>query len=210
MAKQKFYVVWKGRETGIFESWDECKKQIHEFPQAEYKSFKTKQLAEEAFRSNSDNFIGKHFFETTLTEDQLKLLGDPIIDSISVDGAWNTASGVVEYQGVYTKTGEVLFRQGPFEDGTNNIVEFLAIVHAIAYCKTKNLNLPIYSDSRNAIGWVRDKQARTHHDKSEKNIKLFELIDRAIKWLNENEFDNQILKWETRAWGENPADFGRK
>jgi ribonuclease HI len=210
MAKQKFYVVWKGRETGIFGSWDECKKQIHEFPQAEYKSFKTRQLAEEAFHSNSDDFIGKDFFETTLTEDQIKLLGDPILESISVDGAWNTSTGIVEYQGVHTKTKKVLFRQGPFEDGTNNIVEFLAIVHGLAYCKTKNLSLPIYSDSRNAIGWVRDKQARTNHDKSDKNIKLFDLIDRAIKWLKENEYDNQILKWETRAWGENPADFGRK
>lgn len=183
MAKQKFYVVWKGRVTGIFESWDECKKQIHEFPQAEYKSFKTKKLAEEAFHSNSDDFIGQDFFETTLTEDQLKLLGVPILESISVDGAWNTATGVVEYQGVNTKTKEVLFRQGPFEDGTNNIVEFLAIVHGLGYCKIKNLDLPIYSDSRNAIGWVRDKEARTNHNKSDKNIKLFDLVDRAVKWL---------------------------
>lgn len=210
MAKQKFYVVWQGRETGIFESWDKCKEQTHKFPQAKYKSFKTRQLAEEAFGNDSNDFIGKDIFEVTLTEDQLKLLGDPILESISVDGACNTGTGVVEYQGIHTRTKKVLFRRGPFEDGTNNIAEFLAIVHGLAYCKTNNLNLPIYSDSTNAIGWVRDKQARTKHDKSVKNIKLFELIDRAIKWLNENEYDNQILKWETRAWGENPADFGRK
>ncbi|MBK7883007.1 MAG: ribonuclease H family protein [Chitinophagaceae bacterium] len=210
MAKQKFYVVWKGRETGIFESWDKCKEQIHKFPQAEYKSFKTRQLAEEAFRNESADFIGKDIFEATLTEEQLKLLGDPILESISVDGAWNTATGVVECQGIHTRTKKVLFRLGPFEDGTNNIAEFLAIVNGLAYCKTNNLKLPIYSDSTNAIGWVRDKQARTKHNKSDKNIKLFELIDRAIKWLNENEYNNQILKWETRAWGENPADFGRK
>jgi ribonuclease HI len=177
---------------------------------AKYKSFKTKQLAVEAFHSNSDDFIGKEFFETILTEDQVKLIGDPILESISVDGAWNTLTGVVEYQGVHTNTREVLFKQGPFEDGTNNLVEFLAIVHGLAYCKTKNLTLPIYSDSRNAIAWVKDKQARTNHAKSDKNTKLFELIDRAIKWLNENQYENQVLKWETKAWGENPADFGRK
>lgn len=210
MAKQKFYVVWKGREVGIFETWDDCKKQIHEFPQAEYKSFKTRKLAEEAFKCNSDDFIGKEFFETTLTEDQLKLLGDPILESIAVDGAWNTNTGAVEYQGVHTKTKEVVFKMGPFEDGTNNIVEFLGIVHALAHCKKNGIKLPIYSDSRNAIGWVRDKEARTNHNRSEKNKKLFELIDRAVKWLNENEYENEILKWETRAWGENPADFGRK
>jgi ribonuclease HI len=72
------------------------------------------------------------------------------------------------------------------------------------------LKVPIYSDSRNAIGWVRDKKARTNHKKSEKNTKLFELIDRAILWLEKNEDSNEVLKWETRAWGENPADFGRK
>jgi ribonuclease HI len=210
MPRQKFYVVWKGRQTGVFENWDECKEQVHEFPQAKYKSFKTKQLAEEAFHSNSNDFIGKEIFETTLTEDQVKLIGTPILESITVDGAWNTLSGVVEYQGVDTNTKEVLFRQGPFEDGTNNIVEFLAIVHGLAYCKTKNLTLPIYSDSRNAIAWVKDKQARTNHAKSDKNTKLFELIDRAINWLKNNEYENQVLKWETRAWGENPADFGRK
>ena len=210
MAKQKYYVVWKGRQIGIFESWDECKEQIHEFPQAEYKSFKTRLLAEQAFSSNSFEFIGQDFLETTLTEEQLKLIGDPILESISVDGAWNTGTGAVEYRGVYTKTKEELFKQGPFDNGTNNIVEFLAIVHALAHCKKKNLKLPIYSDSRNAIGWVKDKQARTKLDREKTNEKLFKLVDRAIAWLNENEYDNQILKWETRAWGENPADFGRK
>ncbi|MDP4265413.1 MAG: ribonuclease H family protein [Bacteroidota bacterium] len=209
MAKQKFYVVWKGRQTGIFDNWDTCNAQIKGFPGAEYKSFKTKQLAEQAFNSKSSDFIGKDFFESELTEEQIKLIGEPVMDSLSVDSAWNTMTGVVEYRGVCTKTGKEFFHQGPFEDGTINIGEFLAIVHALAYCKENKLTLPVYSDSRNAIGWVKDKQARTNHQASEKNKKLFEMIDRALKWLNQNEFPNQLLKWETRAWGENPADFGR-
>uniref|UniRef100_A0A7C4TJU0 Ribonuclease H n=1 Tax=candidate division WWE3 bacterium TaxID=2053526 RepID=A0A7C4TJU0_UNCKA len=210
MAKKKYYVVWVGRQTGIFETWEDCNEQIFGYPKAVYKSFKTKELAEQAFNSSSKEFIGKDIFETELTEDQLKKIDDPIKNSNSVDGSWNTSTGIVEYQGVHTETGKVLFKAGPFEDGTNNIVEFLAIVHALAYCKQKNIKLPIYSDSRNAIGWVRDKEARTNHEKSDKNVKLFELIDRAIKWLNENTYENEILKWETKAWGENPADFGRK
>lgn len=210
MAKQKFYVVWKGRETGIFNTWDECTKQIHGYAGAVYKSFKTRQLAEEAYKSSSKEFIGKDIFETELTEEQLQLIGDPILDSISVDAAWNTFTGVVEYQGVDTKTQKVLFHAGPFEDGTVNIAEFLAIVHALAYCKQKGIALPIYSDSRNAIGWVADKQARTNHARTATSEKLFQLIDRALAWLNANEYSNPILKWETRAWGENPADFGRK
>ena len=204
MKKQKYYVVWIGREVGIFKTWEECKAQIVEFPKAEYKSFKTLALAEEAFFSLSEDFIGKSFFESELTEEQKKLIGEPIFESISVDGAWNTATGV------HTGTKEKLFHYGPCEDGTNNIVEFLGIVHALAYCKQKGLNYSIYSDSRNAIKWVRDKEARTNLEKSNKNKKLFELIDRALKWLNENEYQNKVLKWETRAWGENPADFGRK
>jgi ribonuclease HI len=104
MAKPKFYVVWKGRQTGIFETWDECNAQIFEFPKAVYKSFKTLQLAEQAFNSSSKEFIGKDIFETELTEEQLKLIGNPIKESMSVDGAWNTATGVVEYQGMHTKT----------------------------------------------------------------------------------------------------------
>ena len=99
---------------------------------------------------------------------------------------------------------------GPLQDGTINIVEFLAIVHALALCKKNNSLLPIYSDSKIAIGWLKNKRCGTLHDKSDKNIKLFELLDRAHKWLEENEYENKILKWETKAWGENPADFGRK
>lgn len=210
MAKLKFYVVWEGRQTGVFETWEACKTQINQFPKAVYKSFLTLELAEKAFKDEPRDNIGKDIFETSLTSEQLLLIGKPINESISVDGAWNTLTGVVEYQGVYTKTKKPIFKMGPFQDGTNNIVEFLAIVHALAHCKKNNISLPIYSDSRNAISWVRDKAARTNHNRSDKNTKLFELIDRAVKWLKENEFKNKILKWETKAWGENPADFGRK
>lgn len=206
----KYYCVWKGRVPEVYESWEDCKKQTDGFAGAEHKSFKTKQKAEEAFKQRSTDFIGKNIFNSELTEEQLKLIGDPILNSIVVDAAWNTTTGVVEYQGIDLKSQKYIFHQGPFEDGTNNIAEFLAIVHALAYCKQHKLTLPIYSDSRNAIGWVKDKEARTNHEPNEKNKKLFELIDRAIIWLNENEYPNQILKWETRAWGENPADFGRK
>jgi ribonuclease HI len=84
------------------------------------------------------------------------------------------------------------------------------LINSTVKCKQNKLKLPIYSDSRNAIGWVRDKEARTNHNRSDKNNELFDLIDRAIKWLKENTYENEILKWETKAWGENPADFGRK
>jgi ribonuclease HI len=204
MLQQKFYVVWKGRQTGVFKTWDECKAQVHEFPQAKYKAFKTLSEAIEAFD------VGTASLERAESEKRNKVIGQPIAKSIAVDGAWNTITGDVEYRGVDSKTGKEIFKQGPFTNGTNNIVEFLAIVHALAYCKKHSSKLPIYSDSRNAINWVRDKEARTKLTRETTNEKLFDLVDRAIKWLNENEYDNPILKWETQAWGENPADFGRK
>lgn len=212
MAKKpKFYVVWKGRKTGVFTSWEDCKEQTNGFDGAVFKSFETKQLAEKAFEESSYEYIGKDKkIVSTLSKEELVRIGDPIEDSIAVDGAWNNIRGLVEYQGRYNKTYEVLFHVGPLEDGTINIVEFLAIVHALALCKKWNWNVPIYSDSKIALGWVKGKKAMTNHPTSEKNKKLFELLARAEKWLANNNYENELLKWETKAWGENPADFGRK
>ena len=212
MAKKpKFYVVWKGRETGVFSSWEDCKAQTNGFDGAVFKSFESKALAEQAFHDSSSHYIGKNKkVVSSLSKEALALIGEPIEDAIAVDGAWNTNTGVVEYQGVYLKTYEVLFHVGPLDDGTNNIVEFLAIVHALALSKQWHWKIPIYSDSRIALSWVNEKKARTNHPSSEKNKKLFELITRAEKWLENNTYENELLKWETKAWGENPADFGRK
>lgn len=211
MAKPKFYVVWKGRKTGVFDSWEDCKQQTDGFPSPIFKSFLSREAAETAFESESSKYIGKRIhLGSTLSKEELALIGDPIEDSIAVDGAWNNNTGLVEYQGIYNKTNEVLFHIGPLEDGTINIVEFLAIVHALALCKQMDSKVPIYSDSKIALGWIRDKKAGTNHAPSDKNKKLFEMITRAEKWLHENAYENPLLKWETKAWGENPADFGRK
>jgi ribonuclease HI len=212
MAKKpKFYVVWKGRQTGVFNTWEDCKAQTNGFDGAVFRSFESKELAEKAFQDSSKEYIGKNKkVVSSLSKEQLALIGDPIQDAIAVDGAWNNNTGLVEYQGVYLKTNEVLFNIGPLEDGTINMVEFLAIVHAISLCKKWHWNVPIYSDSITAMSWIRDLQFRTNHPRSERNKKLFDMLERADKWLNDNTFENDILKWETKAWGENPADFGRK
>lgn len=210
MGKAKFYVVWRGRQAGIFDNWESCNQQVHGVAGAIYKSFPTREEAEAAFRGPSDLVIGKQVLHLALTLEQKKALGSPILESISVDGAWNTGSGAVEYQGVHTATKERLFHVGPLADGTNNIVEFLGIVHALAYCKQNQLLLPIYSDSRNAIAWVRDRQARTKLMPTKSNEKLFQLLERAVTWLRGNDYPNPILKWQTKGSGENPADFGRK
>lgn len=207
--KKKFYVVWSGKKPGIYTSWNDCQKQIKGVEGAKFKGFLTKEIAEQAFH-NQDKFYGKSIHESVLTKEQLEKIGKPIQESISVDGAGNNSTGVVEYQGVFTMTKTLLFHQGPFSGGTNNIVEFLALVHAISYSKKHKLNYPIYSDSRIAMSWVRKKKANTKVNITEDNIIIISLIKRAENWLQNNSFTNKILKWETKAWGEIPADFGRK
>lgn len=211
MAKKKFYVVWVGKTTGIFETWQECKESVHGFPSAKYKSFPSKEQAQNQYDKYwIDNIGGKLLAIDSENLENNKFIKEPIWNSISVDGSWNTDTLVIEYQGVITNTKELLFRVGPLKDGTNNIAEFLAIVHALAYCKKNNIDLPIYSDSQNAISWIKAKKARTKLVSTKNNDKVFELIERAEKWLKENKIENEILKWQTRDWGENPADFGRK
>ncbi|HFS67971.1 MAG TPA: ribonuclease H [Flavobacteriia bacterium] len=211
MAKQKkYYVVWEGKKKGIYTSWDACKEQITDYKGAKYKSFKTKELAEKAFKDGDyENYIGKDIFETTLSKTALEKIGKPILNSIAVDGACDN-KGNAEYQGVYTDTKTLLFHQGPFKGGSNNLMEFLALVHGLAYCKQHKLDLPIYSDSKIAINWVKRKKINTSVRPNKENKYLFELVQRALKWLQNNTYKNPILKWETKAWGEIPADFGRK
>lgn len=103
-----------------------------------------------------------------------------------------------------------LFRVGPFPQGTVNIGEFLAIVHALAYLKQRNSDWPVYSDSRTAIAWLKKRAVNTKLEPSAKNRELFKLLERALSWLENNNWKNPVLKWETEYWGEIPADFGRK
>ena len=116
----------------------------------------------------------------------------------------------MEYRGVDTKTQKEIFKQGPFEEGTNNLGEFLAIVHGLAFLKQKNSSRIIYTDSKTAISWVKKKTYNTKLERNDKNKPLFELVDRAVNWLKNNSYSTIIVKWETKAWGEIPADFGRK
>ena len=209
--KQKYYVVWRGKNPGIYESWEECKEQIAGYKNAQYKSFSSLAEAKKAYDSNYDEYKGvKKGKQPELSAAELIKIGDPNYHSVSVDAASSGNPGKMEYRGVDTRSGKTLFKQGPFEEGTNNIGEFLAIVHALAYLKKRSSDRIVYTDSRTAMSWVRKKKCNTKLEPSNKNEELFELIDRAVDWLNNNSYKTPIVKWETRAWGEIPADFGRK
>ena len=208
--KKKYYTVWKGHHTGVFESWDDCKAQIKDYKGAQYKSFDSFEAAKKALKSNYKDYIGKSkVFKSELSEAQLKKIGQPNYNSISVDAASSGNPGKMEYRGVDTKTKKQLFIQGPFEEGTNNIGEFLALVHGLAFLKKHQSTRIIYTDSRTALSWVKKKRCNTKLERNAKNQSLFELIERAEDWLQNNSYTTTIVKWETKAWGEIPADFGR-
>jgi len=208
--KKKYYTVWKGHRTGVFESWEDCKAQIKDFQGAQYKSFLSFEAAKAALKRNYKDYIGKTKIKGELTESQLKKIGLPNYNSISVDAASSGNPGRMEYRGVDTKTKKEIFRQGPFPEGTNNIGEFLAIVHGLALLKKQNSSFIIYTDSKTALSWVKKKVCNTKLERNKKNKALFELIERAVNWLKDNNYTTTIVKWETKAWGEIPADFGRK
>jgi ribonuclease HI len=202
LAKTKYYVVWVGRQPGIYTSWADCAEQVNGFSGAKYKSFEKEAHAKEAFALAWEQFIGK--------STPLSLPPEVIADSISVDAACDGSPGNLEYRGVFTETGEELFHVGPLPNGTNNLGEFLAIVHALALQKKQGKSTPIYSDSRTALAWVKQKQVRSKLPRNENTERVWSLADRALDWLNNNLYSNELLDWKTEEWGEIRADFGRK
>ena len=212
MAKKiKYYTVWKGRKTGVFDNWKEAEEQVKGFETAQYKSFDSLKEAEDAFKGNYWQSVQKP--QGASVSKQIKsttLVGKYNVESISVDAACAGNPGKLEYQGVETGTKRVLFSMGPFPQGTVNIGEFLAIVHGLAFLKKHNSDLPIYSDSKTAISWIKNKAIKTNLERNKKTEELFVLAERAVQWLKDNPYSNKILKWETEFWGENPADYGRK
>lgn len=208
MAKKKYYVVWVGKSPGIYDTWEETKVQIYEYENAKYKSFTNEEEAIQAYTN------GYHQYYTKASKDIKPKVNSNqkiIKNSICVDAACSGNPGIMEYRGVKTHSKEEIFRMGPFKDATNNIGEFLAIIHAAALLMQKNLcDTAIYTDSKTAMVWVRNKKVKTTLQRNSKNEEVWKLIDRAYVWLNKNTIKNPIIKWPTKEWGEIPADFGRK
>ena len=214
MPKQKFYVVWRGRKPGVYDSWDDCKQQVEGIGEAAYKAYATLEDAEEAFWRGKEEAQPA---QAVAGQDDKKG-GTPLPaaaprpydeDAIAVDAACSGNPGPMEYRGVDLRSGRELFHLGPMH-GTNNIGEFLAIVHALALLKKQGVKRTVYSDSRNALIWVRQKQCKTRLERNAQTEGLFQLIDRAVIWLRNNKIEVPLLKWQTKEWGEVPADFGRK
>ncbi len=205
MPSKKFYVVWKGRRTGVFESWAECEAAVSGYAGAQFKAFESRAEAQRAFAGGYERHKGK----PATSQRWLLAAAKPILPSVAVDAACSGSPGPLEFQGVETDSGKVVFREGPFADGTNNVGEFLAIVEAMRWLDERQHAWPIYSDSENAILWVKAGKCNTRLQHLPSNRRLFDMIadaEKSLKTIGRR----KVLKWDTRAWGEIPADFGRK
>ena len=222
--KQKFYVVWQGKKPGIYTDWDQCKEQVVGVQGAQYKAFGTMAEAEAAIhmpynsvvppRDSSESGISSSSGALIIDENGLTTIkpgtaNPPVLDALAVDAACSGNPGVMEYQGIYIPTRTQVFHFRA-ERGTNNIGEFLGIVHGLAYLKKHHLNQILYSDSVNAIGWVRQKVCKSKLPVEPRTAELWDYVHRAEAWLRTHTYTTEIRKWDTDHWGEIPADFGRK
>lgn len=212
-AKRKFYVVWEGRAPGVYDSWEECEAQVNGYPGARYKSYSSQTDAVAAFRGDGKDdleifrAIGSHKSDIV----NYSAFPEIRLDAIAVDGACSKNPGPMEYRGVMVATGEEVFRIGPLAGGTNNIGEYIALIHAASLLSRRNdFTTPIYSDSKTALAWLRRGHSNTTIKPTAENGKVIELLRRADAWLANNRIVNPVLKWNTELWGEIPADFGRK
>lgn len=210
--KKKYYVVWQGHKPGIYTDWKECHKQIKGYNSPVFKAFLRHDIALKAYKDKPEKYLHQDYEEPIILNFSEKSITNPRPNerALTVDAACSGNPGIMEYRGVDLETGKEVFKKGPFPLGTNNIGEFLALVHGLALLQQSNDFRPVYSDSATAISWVRKKEARTLLEKNEKTKPLYELIERAENWLRTHSWGNEIIKWDTQNWGEIPADFGRK
>ena len=215
--KQKYYVVWQGNTPGIYDNWADCQKQVVGVTGAQYKSFDSLEAAQRAILRPYDEVKGTQTTRECMVgvdENGMTFVrrGDvpgPELNSLAVDAACSGNPGVMEYQGVYVANRQQLFHyKAPV--GTNNIGEFLGIVHGLAYLKQHHMDLILYTDSKTALSWVRHKECRTKLPLTPQTADIWNLIRRAEAWLQNNTYTTEIRKWDTDHWGEIPADFGRK
>ena len=215
-------MVWEGRHPGVYEEWEDALEQVENFPGAKYKGYNTQEEAVGAFRryfALTEAPLGDILIQASAgskAEPAKAVDGDYFrfpeidLDGWAVDASCQGNPGVMEYRGVELRTGAEIFRVGPFEDATNNIGEFLAIVHALALQFKSGASHTIYSDSATGMAWVRNRKINTTLKPTARNRRVFELMARGLDWISTHQWKARILKWQTQMWGEIPADFGRK
>ncbi len=204
----KYYVVLKGRTTGIFTNRDECKSQVDSFLGAQYKSFSTEQAAQ--FARNEKSFWQKW----QSTWDYLRhVMWQEFAKAICTDAACPSNPWPIEYRGVIVSSWEEVFNYGPYLWWSVNIAEFLAIVEGLQRLSWQDHYDILYTDSTIALWRILKGTLKTSIKPSHNNQQLFNKINEALTWLDNNpkrRHSIQLKKRPTSQRGQIPADFGRK
>ena len=213
MPEKKWYIVWSGKVPGVYDTWEECSAQVRGVKGAKFKSFKgiSRNEAEEIFKNGENSAQTLRHSAAKASDITEGDIPTPNPDAVAVDAACSRNPGPMEYRIVFVETGDVLYASPVYPRGTNNIGEFLALVHAMAWMESKGYKVPIYSDSANALSWVRDKACKSKLPRNSATEPVWNLVDRALVWLRKQDLSSfSLLKWNTAQWGEIPADYGRK
>jgi ribonuclease HI len=216
MAKNKAYVVWAGVTPGVYNTWAECEAQTKGFAGAKFKGFPSKELANDAFAEKAGAHIGQAKAKSPVSAPSSQFKTPSIEDStyLTVDAAYSQKTKILEWRGVLVENGNEteVFRSHPYRNASANIGEFLSLIDGLEYLEANNLKMPIYSDSITAQAWVRKKRHNSNVDTSPNLIAMLDRADRLLQdGIYEKDKSNiQIKDWPSKAWGEIPADFGRK
>lgn len=166
----KYYVIWQGRETGIFTDWATCKKHIDHFPGARYKSFKTLAEAESAFkggRTTSSAGSPKRgaASKTKRPSNSVKTYTAAEVNKLDADTKIFTDGGCEPNPGK-AGSGVAIYRNEKIDElwyglynpsGTNNTAELSALLEALKLAKEElenNKTVAIFCDSKYSIQCV--------------------------------------------------------
>jgi ribonuclease HI len=207
----KYYVVFAGRNPGVYDTWEECNKQVNGYSGAVFRSYRTKAEAEKALDTYNSN-KGAEKAPASLNNAEAAPTSRPTT-GIFTDGACSGNPGPMAYRVIRIResTAPETIAEQSFEKGTNNVAEFLALVAALK--ETQDSHELVYTDSTNAITWIARRGCNTHSSLSEDAQRA---VNDAVEWLKSlpqeqrASMEARIKKWDTQAWGEIPADFGRK
>jgi len=198
MAK-KFYVVWQGRETGIFTDWDSCKKQVDQFAGAKYKSFKTRQEAESAFNGSSSSTTKSVSSSSPVkkksSSNTVKTYTAAEISALQEEVKIFTDGGCIPNPGK-AGTGIALYRNNRINElwyglynpnGTNNTAELNGLNQALIIAQAEleqGKSIAIFCDSKYSIQCITQWAVNWEKKGWKKNggeIKNLELIKDIFK-----------------------------
>ena len=214
MAK-KFYVVWQGRKTGIFNDWATCKQQIEKFSGAQYKSFPTLDEAQEAFSgSSSSNSTAKSASGTTASGTKkrsntngVKTYTAKEIDAMDMNTKIYTDGGCEPNPGK-AGSGIAVYRDEIIDElwyglfnsyGTNNTAELNALHYAMRIAdheSKQGKSIAIFCDSKYSIQCITQWAAgwqKKGWKKPSGEIKNLELIKQMFALYSAIKSKVQIL-----------------